>query len=325
MSFKKKLYLCLSLDVEEEGLFCGHYETTRPQLKNISLLPELLPVVKEFNINPTLFCAWSVFADKSGRETLEYMQANCGAEIGAHLHHWNTPPLSAEQCEKPARTHLLQRDIFLAKLDTLLDAAKNFLGHPAESFRMGRWDLKAPLLAYLAERGIKADSSICPLRNFAGGANHFMAPVQPWWRPTRAGTILEVPLTQLPLWKGLAKFWNSISVVKPEIQDTFHFFGALSANPFWHNSFVMRQAVKTLLARGGKILNLFWHSSETMPGGSPRTPDEYSARKYWQKIYKFFSWLYSEYDVTSLTIGSLATMNEVFHFPTLEESAERDF
>lgn len=325
MIYKKRLFVCLSLDVEEEGLFGGHYETRKPQLKNISQLPELTPVVREFGLKPTLFCAWSVLSNSSCRKILEQMRKDCDAEIGAHLHHWNTPPYSPEESVPPMRTHLLKKELLLARLDSLLNAAKDFLGHSATSFRMGRWDLKAPVLQYLAERGIRVDSSICPLRAFAGGADHFLAPVQPWWRPTPAGSILEVPLTQLPIWPQLAKVWHKIALGKPEILDAFHFFGAMSANPFWHGSFVMRLAVKTLVARGGKILNLFWHSSETMPGGSPQTPDKTSADKHWRKIYEFFSWLCAEYEVTGISLGSLAKMGGQFDFPILRESPGRDF
>ena len=46
----------------------------------------------ERGVRPTLFCAHSVLADDASREHLAAMQA-AGAEIGAHLHHWNTPPL----------------------------------------------------------------------------------------------------------------------------------------------------------------------------------------------------------------------------------------
>lgn len=322
---RKKLYVCVSLDVEEEGLFGGHYERARPKVDNIALLPRLAPISREYGLPLTLFCAYSVFADISARKTLDWMRGNCKVEIGAHLHHWNTPPLECENNGAPLRTHLLQPQLLAARLDSLLAIAAAFNGQPVKSFRMGRWDLKAPLFEALAQRGIKVDSSICPLRAFAGGANHFLAPALPWWRETAAGPLLVAPVTQLPVLPWLARFWQSLFRKRRKWLDLFHFFGAMSANPFWHGSAIMRQTVKSLVARGGNFLNLFWHSSELMPGGSPQTPNQAAADRHLRKIAAFFAWLRENHDVSGICLGDLPSMNGIFNFPAMPASPDRDW
>ena len=325
MSSRKTLYVCVSLDVEEEGLFGGHYEITSPSLENISFLPKLIPLSRQFRLPLTLFCAYSVFSNSRACKTLDYMRENCAVEIGAHLHHWNTPPLENGKSGAPERTHLLKPELLNARLNTLLEAAEKYLGYPATSFRMGRWDLKAPILELLAARGIKTDSSICPLRCFPGGPNHFLAPVKPYWRITGAGKILVAPITQTPVFASLAHCWHSFAQKKPAMLDKFHFFGALSPNPFWHGNAVMRMAARKLVAEGGNILNMFWHSSEIMPGGSPQTPNQSAAERHLKKIHSFFTWLCSHYHVIGLTMSQLANMDDIFHFPVLAAEEGRDW
>ena len=325
MSSRKALYVCVSLDVEEEGLFGGHYERVRPQLKNISLLTRVSRLAHDFDLPLTLFCTYRVFANKESCLVLDEVRESCVTEIGAHLHHWNTPPLEAQKSGPPERTHLLAPELLNERLDSLLEAARKWLGHPVSSFRMGRWDLKAPLFEMLAAKGIKVDSSICPLRCFAGGADHFLAPVRPYWRPTPAGKILVAPITQLPVINQIAPAWHKAWQKKPAVLDKFHFFGAMSANPFWHSSTIMRMATRKLLANGENILNLFWHSSELMPGASPQTPDGTSAENHFKKIQAFFTWLRANYHVRGITMDQLPLLDKAFHFPVIEAHPDRDW
>ena len=94
------LYLAVSLDVEEEGLFGGRYARRGFSTANTASLARLAPLC-ERGIRPTLFCAHSVLADSASRPALAHLRDRYGAEIGAHLHHWNTPPLTFDG---PARS-----------------------------------------------------------------------------------------------------------------------------------------------------------------------------------------------------------------------------
>lgn len=322
------LYVVISLDVEEEGLFSGRYSARDVGVENVSLLPELAPISGEFGFPLTLLCAHSVFSNATALRTLEYMRDHLDAEIGAHLHHWSTPPFLEETNEdtKPERTHKMPPDLLEARLDSLLEAGRNFQGAPLTSFRMGRWDLKAKILPLLARKGITVDSSVCPLRYFAGGANHFLAPAEPYWhKMPEGGEILEAPITQIPLMPKLAISWEKTWKNNVRILDTFHFFGAMSANPLWHNEKIMRLAVKTHIKRGGRILNLFWHSSELMPGCSPHVPNQSSADKLLHKIFTFCSWLKKEFDFKGIKMNQLPQLDVSTDFPVIEYNAQRDW
>ena len=89
-----QLFVVVGIDVEEEGLFGGRYACRRPSVRNTARLSLLRPLM-ERGVRPTLFCAYSALVDEPSREILAALQAD-GAEIGAHLHHWNTPPLELQ-------------------------------------------------------------------------------------------------------------------------------------------------------------------------------------------------------------------------------------
>ena len=322
----ESLRVIISLDVEEEGLFSGSYERLKPTVHNVQHLTVLKQLSLEFGIPLTLLCAHSVFMDKKACLVLEDLRDNAAAEIGAHLHHWNTPPLSSGSGSgSPERTHKLNPELLRQKLKTLLSAGRDFQGEPLRSFRMGRWDLKAELLPMLAEEGIKVDSSICPLRAFNGGADHFLSPSDPYWRQTPSGRILEAPISQLAIFPALAKTWHGLWRKKPKILDSFHFFAAMSANPLWHSAQVMRQAARTHISRGGKILNLFLHSSELMPGGSPHIPDQAAAKRIVAKLQTFIGWLFKNYNCTGIRMGDLPELDSVLKWPLLLAPKDGDW
>lgn len=301
------LRVIVSLDVEEEGLFSGRYAATGCSVRNVALLRRLAPLTRELGFPLTLFCAYTVFADAEACGHLAWMRDHCGAEIAAHLHHWSTPPADAAPAPDgpPLRTDRLPRDLLRRRLRSLLEAGQTFQSAPLTSFRMGRWDLKAAVRPLLAEEGITLDSSVCPLRAFAGGGpDHFLAPADPYW-PGDAPGLLESPVTQLPLVRTAARMWRRLA--RPSLTDAFHFWGALSPNPVWHAAAVMRAAARLHSMRGGRVLHLFLHSSELLPGGSPNVPDRRAADALYRKLYAFLAWLGETYVVRGVTAAQLRT------------------
>ncbi len=306
------LRVIVSLDVEEEGLFSGNYAATGCGVRNVALLRRLAPLTSELGFPLTLFCAHTVFTNAEACGHLAWMRDHHNAEIAAHLHHWSTPPLDdaqhtphaqAEKQGPPTRTDRLPRQLLRQRLRTLLDAGREFQGAPLTSFRMGRWDLKSSVRPLLAEEGITFDSSVCPLRIFNDGPDHFLAPSDPYWLDD-APNLLESPVTQIPLSRNLARLWHSCGH-DTAWADSFHFWGALSPNPVWHSAAVMRAATRLHMARGGRVLSLFWHSSEMLPGGSPNIPDQRAADALYTKIYNFLAWLARNYAVRGVTAAQL--------------------
>ena len=193
--------LVLSIDVEEEGLFRGAYARMNPGVCNVAGLTRLSPLLEEFDLPVSLLCTHSVFADAAACRVLAAMCARHRVEIGAHLHHWNTPPAGAGSgggrgYESPGR---VPETLLAARLASLFAAGKALLGRPLTSFRMGKWDLHRWHWPLLAEAGVLVDASVRPLHYTSQGPDHFDAPADPYVVPVRGCAILEVPLSCRPL------------------------------------------------------------------------------------------------------------------------------
>lgn len=325
MTAPRKLTVCFSLDVEEEGLFSGNYASRNLSVKNVQCLKRLVPICKEFSVPMTLFCSWPVFQDADSRCCLDYLRAQCEVEIGAHLHYWCNPPFREQQNGKKPNAGAVPAELLEEKLVALLDAGKRVTGKDIISFRMGRWDLRRLLLPILAKNGIKVDSSICPLRFFYNGPDHFLAPHEPYWVKLAAGgRILEAPVTQIPVFSALAAWWRKAFAFSSGVLDSFHFFGALSANPVWHRLPIMKMATCKAASEKG-ILIFFIHSSELMPGASPNVPTQEAADALFARLDKFLRWLRDNFQLQALTTSKLTAMPLSESFPILPAPQHGDW
>ncbi len=315
MRRRAPLYLAVSLDVEEEGLFGGRYARRDPGVTNTAQLSRLNPLL-ERGVRPTLFCAHSVLTDPASRAILSRLRDDVGAEIGAHLHHWNTPPLRLENdgADLPDSADSVPASsvparLMAAKLATLFRAGAEFQGAPLTSFRMGRWDLHRAHWPLLAQAGVLCDASVRPLHaavDAGAGPDHFSAPNDPYWVPVAGGHIFEVPLTVTPLLRPLPGLLTALpGVAGKTARAGLKKWGALALLPVYHPLRAMRAVTRLFAARGGRVLSLTWHSSEMLPGGTPHLPDDASVERLMAKIEAYLDWLHKHWEVRCLTMNGL--------------------
>ena len=315
MSAQQPLYLVVSLDVEEEGLFGGRYARRGFSTRNTASL-NTLETFCSMGIRPTLFCAHSVLADPASCENLSMLRDRHHAEIGAHLHHWNTPPLTLDGTDNtlpdtadrvPAAA--VSDTLFSAKLATLMEAGRALQGQSMTSFRMGRWDLHRSHWPLLAAAGILCDASVRPLHSAASsmlGPDHFDAPGNPYWVTTGQSKIFEVPLTVTPLLPQLPALLRALpATLGARARANFKTWGALALLPVYHPLWAMCAVTRLYAARGGRVLSLTWHSSEMMPGCTPHLPDAAAVKNFTGKVGKWLNWLHRHYSVCCLTMDEL--------------------
>lgn len=300
MGGKRPVSLAISLDVEEEGLFSGSYPAAPPKIENARHLARLAPIF-ERGAKITLFCAHCAFVQKPAFKILEKMLQDYPVEMGAHLHHWNTPCKGHEPSRilRKPWTSLLSSAEMEKRLEALLGAAENFLGKRPAIFRMGRWDLLGRHWPILANAGIRFDASVRPLHSSRSpqGPDHFNAPPEPYLVRVGHEAIAEIPCTVTPLCKPLTL---------PKIaRNNFRKWGALTLLPVEHPLWLMKLTTLLHLKRGGKTLSLPWHSSELMPGGNPALPDEQSVACFVKKICAYLDWLDKNFALKYLTISEM--------------------
>lgn len=318
---KGHVYVCCSLDVEEEGLFRGSYPIVRPSVTNLSCLCRMQPLMN-MGLHATLFCAYPVLADDQAWSHVEALADRGNVEVGLHLHHWNTPPLEdpSREVAQAVPSIRVDKSLLSAKLDTLVSLGRKRLGKAPVSFRMGRWDLHACHWELLARAGIRADASVRPLHegNAANlGPDHFLAPHTPYLVETGAGTIFELPLTVTHLAPWITA---AVGRMPKPVRASLQKWGALALLPVYHPLWAMKAVTELALARGSNVLSLTWHSSELMAGGNPRLSTDNDVRQLVRKVGKYVEWLCQRYETEFVTLSELDARLRA-HVPVVEATS----
>ncbi|MBI5818991.1 MAG: hypothetical protein HZA88_08375 [Verrucomicrobia bacterium] len=302
--------LAVTIDVEEEGLFSGRYETRGVSVKNVAELPRLDSIFREWNIAPTLLLAHSVASHEPHRDLLLKLKQQWNAEIGAHLHPWNTPPLQASHHPEPVSSELIPRELLDAKLHTLLQSIRQ-MGITPTSFRMGRFNIGPRIFSLLEGAGILVDSSVAPMRRYHSGSDRLAAPADPYFpddkdtlQPGRSN-ILEVPITILSIFPQLVFLLEQLPAPKRWASWLAMNLGSLAAQPMWNGLKQLKAATRLHQRRGGQVLTLYFHSSELMPGGCPQHPTPQHVDRFLARLRNFFEWLHREGPVESRTLSQL--------------------
>lgn len=304
--------LVISIDVEEEGLFSGKYSRTPPGVRNVSHLDALNFVYDEFGFPLTLLTSYQVAQDDAASNILMRLRDERGAEIGAHLHHWNTPPIE-DLGPEPIRSDDMPLELLRGKMGTLFEALEQRFGKPATSFRMGRWDFGKQIEALLPEFGVLVDASHAPLRYVRRGPDRFLTPsYDPYLLPPVGDLprVTEVPLTMLPVFAPSARFTHALAKLMPtgikeSILANYSAIAAAGIQPVWYPSPSMRWAARLHRMRGGNVLIMFLHSSELMPGHSPNFPNQEAVDRLIEKIRHFLSWLTQSGPIQGVTLSEL--------------------
>lgn len=305
--------LVISIDVEEEGLFSGRYPRTPPGVTNVAELERLAFIPREFGFPLTLLVTYQVARDPAACRLLARWRDHHGAEIGLHLHPWNTPPFLDLSDPEPVCSENLPRSLLRDKFATLTAQVRRTLGGAPRSFRMGRFDAGPQVWGLLPEFGLAVDSSVAPLTPKGADCRFFLAPADPFWLPHVApGTeqLLEVPLTLVPLASGMPSLIHRLAgksspTVDRRLRDLFRYVGVVGIQPAWYPLASMQLAAHLHRRRGGQVLTMFFHSSELKPGATRLFPTDATVHRFIGKIRSFLTWLVKTGPVTGVTLADL--------------------
>jgi hypothetical protein len=305
--------LVISIDVEEEGLFSGDYPRVPKGVANVGQLQRLEFIPREFGLPLTLLVSYHVARDKAAAQVLKYWRDRHHAEIGAHLHPWNTPPFPDLPGPEPVPSELIPLPALREKMGNLVGSIRDSLGVTPRSFRMGRFDWGPKIFSLLPEMGLQVDSSIFPLTQRIGGPQPFLAPTDPFRLPGvgPSGTsLLEVPPTMAPVIAAAPRLFYRISTALPapwgeRLRNRFHHYLAAGIHPAWYPLPSMRLAALLHRRRGGKVFTMFFHSTEIAPGCTPNSATEEAVHRLVGRIRGFLTWLRASGPVQGVTLSEL--------------------
>jgi len=285
------MFLLVGIDTEGDNQWDAAARTQQT-FENLYALPRLHALFARHGVRPTYVITHPVATDPRSAEVLRQLLAQGDCEIGAHHHVWETPPCTADDVRRHAYASTLPRRQFEDQLAALTTAIESAVGVRPVSYRSGRFGFSADHVAALEQHGYLVESSVAPLFYEAhkGGPEFVEAPLRPYFlaydNASKAGSsnLLEVPVSSA-LNRRLPRRLQYAYARAPRPYTTkrlLRLLGLLRLR--WlrpsYSSLEDMMSLARDLARGGEpVLNLLFHSSEAIVGGSPynRTQSELDA------------------------------------------------
>jgi len=307
----------------------------RPTYENIRALPAFQELCDRYGVRPTYLVTYDVAAHNSSLAVLQALAQDGNCEIGAHMHGWRTPPFySSPDNDKPCYPYLYEypREVQVEKFETLTDYLEQVFQIKMTSHRAGRWGIDAYGMSLLEARGYRVDSSVTPFRSWKhqkgdpdgeGGPSFLRAPARPYYPAVddiqKPGTrnILEVPVSirVLDLWlktdlsKMLAGLFSGDQFAKRKMRNILRklrIAEVVSLNPALNSSGHMIALCRKLLRQWQPAVNMAFHSTELIPGGSPQVRTANDADRVWQGLDAVFACIKASAPVRSRTLTEYA-------------------
>lgn len=305
--------LLVGIDTESDNQWDAAARA-HPTFENLYALPSLHALFRRHGVRPTYVITFPVACDARSADLLRALRESGTCEIGAHHHAWETPPLTEADVAGHSYACALPVDRFEAQLVSLTDAIERAVGERPVSYRSGRYGFAGAHTWGLDRAGYLVDSSIPPLFYEAhkGGPDFADAPVRPYFLAydcaTTPGTsrVLELPISV-----ALSRNWPRALQIAwaraPRPYTTKRVLRKLGiVRPLWlrpsYSSLDdMKRLALRLVGQGVPLLNLLFHSSEAIVGGSPynRTAAELDA--FLDRLDRFLAFAVGELGATPLT------------------------
>ena len=285
------MHLLVGIDTEGDNQWDVSARASQT-FENIHALPRLHALFARHGVRPTYVITYPVATDSRSAEVIRSLHDGGDCEIGAHHHAWETPPCTAEDVRRHPYASTLSRQQFEQQLQTLTSAIEKGVGVRPRSYRSGRFGFSAAHVAGLETCGYKVESSVTPLFYEAhkGGPDFVAAPLTPYFLayddPVVPGTsdILEVPVSaglnrRLPAWLERAYARAPRPYTTKRVLRAAGLLRMRWLRPSYSSIEDMCGLARELSRQGEPVLNVLFHSSEAIAGGSPynRTQSELEA------------------------------------------------
>lgn len=316
------LLIVVSIDTEEDS---WDPSADNGHVSNISALPELHRTFEAFGVRPTYFTSYQVANVPWARAILRDLASDGAAEIGAHLHPWNTPPFREARIPRHTMMKNLPEPLQAEKLRVLTNKVGEIVGSPPRSFRAGRFGIGPTGARLLADAGYEVDSSVTPFldwRRYDDGPDHRMVPLGAYRpsltdiaRPADDGPIAELPLsigyTRRPFTRWFERHQQLVRTRVGPIS-----LGSVA----YHTRFVrkvqlsfetdtvhdMLVLTRQFALEGARFVQLSWHSPSMVPGLSPFARSPAHRDRLRASIDQYFERLSATMAFSFATVGEAA-------------------
>ena len=277
----------ITIDTEGDNLWARPREITT---RNVACLPRFQALCERYGYKPVYLTNYEMAMCDAFVEFGHDVLARDAAEIGMHLHAWNSPPLHPlTDDDFHHQPYLIEYPaaVMKEKIKTMTGLLEDRFNRRMVSHRAGRWAFDGRYAAMLLDLGYRVDCSVTPDIDWSGtpgapdgsgGSDYTDFPHHPYFMspadiaaPVSAG-LLEVPMTvHLGALYRRAPWMYRLPVVRWGAKKIAPPPRWLCPTPFCekHNLHAMLQLARRKRAVGASHMEFMFHSSELMPGGSP--------------------------------------------------------
>jgi hypothetical protein len=314
-SARDRLALLVAIDTEGDNQWDAAARRHQT-FENLYALDRLHTFFERHDVRPTYVITHPVARDPRSADVLRGLLARGTCEIGAHHHAWETPPFEAADVERHPYALSLPIAQFDAQLTSLTQAITDAVGVAPVSYRSGRFGFSASHVSSLERRGYLVESSVAPLFYEAHkrGPDFVGAPLTPYFLSyddaTKPGTsnLLELPISaalnrRVP---QVVQGWYGRAPWPYQTKRALRLLRV--ARVRWlrpsYSSADDMMALATQIARSGApILNLLFHSSEAIVGGSPYNRSAADLDAFYERLGRFLSFATRELGAEGLTFA----------------------
>jgi len=288
----------------------------RLSVENAACLPRLQELCDRFGVRPSYLVTHEMATKEQSAVVLRALHRAGRCEIGTHLHPWSSPPYREED-QGLRYPSALPDDLLARQLRELTDAIETAFGDRPTTYRAGRCGFDGRSLRILESLGYTVDTSVDPLLNEIrkGGPSFGGAPVAPYFpdeadvrRPGRS-PVLEIPISSATI-PSLPKMLESAYASLPPLSWRA-WLKRIGVRTVWlrPSYSTVEDAIRMadrFVARGVPTLNLLFHSSELLPGGSPYHPDAPSVERFFTKLERLLEYVMGSLQAEPLTYREFA-------------------
>lgn len=309
------MYLLAGIDTEGDNQWDAAARANQ-RFENIYALPRLHDLFARHGVRPTYVITHPVATDRRSADVLAGLLERGDCEIGAHHHAWETPPFTPEDVRRHPYASQLPLPHFERQLESLTTAIAAAVGRAPVSYRSGRFGFSAAHVAPLERLGYQVESSVAPLffETHKGGPEFVEAPLRPYFlaydSATRPGSsdVLEVPVSTA-LSRRLPRALQHAYARAPRPYTTKRILRALGIvrlrwlRPSYSSLDDMKSLARDLARSGEPVLNLLFHSSEAIVGGSPYNTTDAELDAFRERLDRFLEYATRDLHATPVTFA----------------------
>lgn len=309
----QKPRLIFTVDTEEEFDWSGFdpaaHRVSRP--KDIDRLQSLCGA---FGVKPLYFVTYPLMNDAEVVGYFRRLAEEGKADLGLHLHQWNTPPIAGYageyyswQCNLPVATHL-------EKLRELAAAFERAFGFKPVSHRAGRYGVAPETYHDLAEAGVRFDFSPSAAFDFSarGGPDFSAVANDPFVVETENGDVLTTPVCGALSLRGGRTFLRYDGGPGLNESRRRSRLRRLTA-PFRLSCEHARLSELASLTRHLErtktpVLTFSLHSTTMSPGGNPYSPDAAAVDAQLALIRRYLEFFTKDFGGELISLSDLADL-----------------